>query len=69
VGHVLEWEPEAAVAAPVGDAAALAVAIGALLDDEARRLAVARAAQARATANDADWSARRVLELYGGLIR
>jgi glycosyltransferase involved in cell wall biosynthesis len=35
VGHVAEWAPHAALAVPVGDPAALAAAIGRLVDDEA----------------------------------
>jgi glycosyltransferase involved in cell wall biosynthesis len=69
VGHTRDWAPEAALAVPVGDWAALAEGIEALLADEPRRLEVARAAQARALAHDADWTARRVLELYGELTR
>jgi glycosyltransferase involved in cell wall biosynthesis len=69
VGHMLDWSPSAALAVPVGDAVALADGIEALLADEPRRMEVARAAQARALVHDADWSARRVLELYEELTR
>src|SRR5580658_5156472 len=34
VGHIVEWAPQAAVAVPVGDSAALAGAIARLLEDE-----------------------------------
>ncbi len=64
VGHVRDWAPDAAVAVPVGDADALACAVAELLDDEPRRLRVARAAQERALSRDADWTARRVLGIY-----
>ena len=64
VGHVSDWAPEAAVAVPVGDHAALARETAALLADEPRRRRLAEAARARALAEDADWSAARVLELY-----
>jgi glycosyltransferase involved in cell wall biosynthesis len=64
VGHLAEWAPHAAVAVPPGDAAALAGAAQELLTDEPRRLAVAHAAQQIALAEDADFTAREVLELY-----
>jgi len=64
VGHVAEFAPDAAVAVPVADPAALAAAIAALLDDEPRRLALAAAALARARRENADETARRFLALY-----
>jgi glycosyltransferase involved in cell wall biosynthesis len=64
VGHLVDWAPEAAVAAPVGDPPALANAIEELLRDDDRRLEVARAAQDLAAAEDADWTAARVLGIY-----
>lgn len=64
VGHLVDWSPEAALSVPVGDPDALAGAIATLLDDEPRRLAIARAAQARALAEDAAWTVARALELY-----
>jgi glycosyltransferase involved in cell wall biosynthesis len=64
VGHVAEWAPEAAVAVPVGDAVALARETDALLRDESRRLALARAAQRLAVAQDADYTAERFEQLY-----
>ncbi|MEP6621410.1 MAG: glycosyltransferase family 4 protein [bacterium] len=57
VGHVSDWSPEAAVAIAAGDAAALARETMSLLMDEPRRLAVARAAQHRAVALNADFTA------------
>ncbi len=68
VGHLADWAPEAAAAVPVGDAAALAREIAALLADEDRRLAMAARAQARAVAEDADFTARRIQRLYAGLV-
>lgn len=68
VGHLAEWAPEAAVTVPVGDYEALARAVAEILTDDARRLRVAAAAQARAVKEDADWTARRVLELYDQLV-
>src|SRR6185295_10121978 len=52
VGHVAEWAPQAAVAVPVQDADALASETALLLADDGRRLALARAAQQRALAQD-----------------
>jgi len=68
VGHVNEWAPDAAVAVPVGDAGALADAIGSLLTDEPRRLTLARAAQHRALAIDADYTAASFERSYGELV-
>jgi hypothetical protein len=50
---------------PVAGAVALAGAIDELARDDTRRLAIARAAQAHALRQDADWTAGRVLEIYG----
>jgi glycosyltransferase involved in cell wall biosynthesis len=68
VGHVNEWAPDAAVAVPVGDARALADAITALLADEPRRLAIAREAQRRASAIDADSTAASFERLYAEML-
>jgi glycosyltransferase involved in cell wall biosynthesis len=68
VGHVDEWAPEAAVAVPVGDAEALAGETAALLRDDPRRLALAHAAQRRATAHDADYTASTFEQLYDELM-
>jgi glycosyltransferase involved in cell wall biosynthesis len=64
VGHLAEWAPAAAVAVPVGDAAALARETAALLADEPRRLQMARAAQQRAIAIDADYTAAAFERIY-----
>jgi glycosyltransferase involved in cell wall biosynthesis len=64
VGHVAEWAPEAALAVPVGDSAALAASIAALLADEPRRLRLAAAALARAREEDADHTARAFQAIY-----
>ena len=64
VGHIREFSPDAAVAVPVGDAAALARAIHALVDNDEQRVAIAALAAARATAEDADWTAHRFETLY-----
>ena len=68
VGHVNEWAPDAAVAVPVGDARALADAVEALLADEPRRIALAWAAQRRATAIDADHTAASFERLYADML-
>jgi len=64
VGHIADWSPEAALAVPVGAAEALADAIARLASDEDERLRIARAAQARALAEDADYTARATRRLY-----
>ena len=69
VGQIRDWAPNAAVAVPVADPEALAGAIGAILGDEGRRLAIAAAAQDRARRHDADWTAARFLALYSALHR
>jgi glycosyltransferase involved in cell wall biosynthesis len=67
VGHVAEWSPGAALAVPVGDSAAMAAAITRLLDDEELRLGMAREAQRRALAEDADYTAEHFRALYARL--
>lgn len=69
VGLVAEWAPEAALAAPVGDAAALAEGIVALLGDDAQRAALGRAAQTWAHRHDADWTARQCEAIYTEVMR
>jgi glycosyltransferase involved in cell wall biosynthesis len=64
VGHFAEWASEAAIAVPVGDTDALAGAIRSLLDDEPRRLRMAEAAQRLALEVDADFTARKFLDMY-----
>lgn len=64
VGHLCEWAREAAVTVGVGDFVGLARETAALLGNESRRLRLARAAQARAVREDADWTARQVLRTY-----
>jgi glycosyltransferase involved in cell wall biosynthesis len=67
VGHIAEWAPNAAVSVPVGDSTAMAGAILQLLDDEDLRLGIAREAQRRALAEDADYTAERFRTLYARL--
>jgi glycosyltransferase involved in cell wall biosynthesis len=64
VGHLLDWAPDAALAVPPGSPAALAEGVLQLALDEPRRMALARAAQRRAVAEDADWTAARVVSIY-----
>jgi glycosyltransferase involved in cell wall biosynthesis len=64
VGHVADWAPHAAVAVAVGDADALARETMALVADEPRRLAIAREAQRRAIAIDADFTAATFERIY-----
>ena len=67
VGHVVEWTPAAALAVPVGDAAALAEGLGRLIDDEVLRQALARAALERARREDADFTATQFERVYAEL--
>lgn len=69
VGHLTEWAPVAALAVPVGDAAALAGAIMRLMDDEALRQRVARAALERARSEDADFTAAQFEGVYAEVCR
>jgi glycosyltransferase involved in cell wall biosynthesis len=69
VGHIAEWAPDAALATPVGDAEALARGIESLLGDEPRRLAMASAAQSRAVAIDADYTAASFERIYDDVLR
>ena len=73
VGYTADWSsieparvgPERAVAVPVGEPAALAEAVIALLQDPARRKRIGAAARAWAVEHDADWTARTFERLYG----
>jgi glycosyltransferase involved in cell wall biosynthesis len=67
VGFLADWAPAAALAVPVGKPQALADALVTVLQDDALRLQLARAAQQIAKSEDADWSAARVLEIYEGI--
>ena len=64
VGHLAEWSPDAALAVPCREPAALAAAITTLLDDEDLRLSIAAAAQRNAALEDADHSARGFDAIY-----
>ena len=68
VGHVAEYAPDAAIAVPRRDPAALAEAIQRLARDEEVRLRLAHAAQDRALTEDADFTAAMFLDLYARAI-
>ncbi|PTR34896.1 glycosyltransferase involved in cell wall biosynthesis [Luteibacter sp. OK325] len=68
VGHIAEWSPSAALAVAVGDWVGLAMAIQRVLVDEALRCRLAEAAQRRALAEDADYTARSFEALYQELL-
>lgn len=69
VGQVSDWAPDAAVAVPVRDDAALAGAVRALLADEDARMALAWEAHRRATARDADDLAADFERIYRQIAR
>jgi glycosyltransferase involved in cell wall biosynthesis len=64
VGHISDMAPEAAIAVPVRDSAALADGIRELAQDDAKRLWIAAAAQAYATRIDADYTAATFKAIY-----
>jgi glycosyltransferase involved in cell wall biosynthesis len=68
VGHVVELAPDAAIAVPVGDSAALAAALHRVLSDEPLRLRLARGAWLRALREDADYTAACFERLYSKLL-
>ena len=67
VGHIADWSGRGAWAVEPQDATSLALAVAALMDDEPRRLALAREAQRLATVIDADFSARSFQQLYSSV--
>lgn len=69
VGHIAEYAPDAAIAVPRRDADALAAAILRIAGDEDLRMRLASAAQARALAEDADFTAAAFLDLYARAIQ
>jgi glycosyltransferase involved in cell wall biosynthesis len=64
VGHLADQSPDAAVAVPIGDAAALAEAIRTIGGDEAGRVSLAQAAQAFSISHDASFTAQTFTEMY-----
>ena len=69
VGYVADWHPDRAVAVPVGDPAALANAVSALLTDPARRQTLASAARDWTLRHDADWTADQFERIYNDVLR
>lgn len=69
VGHIEDLAPDAAVAVPTGDHAALAWAATCLLRDEPSRRAMGLRARAFARTHDANWTAERFAGLYGELVQ
>jgi glycosyltransferase involved in cell wall biosynthesis len=69
VGHVAEWAPDAALSVPIGNAAALAVAIERLVQDEELRLRTGAEAMRRAISQDADLTLSGFSDLYSAVIR
>lgn len=68
IGHIRDLAPAAALAVPVGDFAALAAGILALLGDEPRRRAMGEAAQSWARAHDADTTAAAFERIYAEVL-
>jgi glycosyltransferase involved in cell wall biosynthesis len=68
VGHVRDWAPDAALQFPFGDTAALSRAIALLLQDDARRMMIARGAHELALRETADWTCARFEQLYSELL-
>ena len=69
VGHLAEWAPAGARTVAVGDPAALAAAIEAVLGDDSLRLWIAAAAQKRAIDENADFTAQCFEARYAALAR
>ena len=68
VGQIADWAPDAALAVPVGDAEALAIAIERLAGHEELRLRLAHAAQKRVIAHDADAFVAQHCSIYREVI-
>ena len=64
VGHVADWHPDGAIGVGVRNPDALASAITSLLIDDGHRIAIAREAQHRAMAIDAEYSASSFERVY-----
>jgi glycosyltransferase involved in cell wall biosynthesis len=67
VGHIADWAPTAALAAPVGEPVLLAKQTAALLRDEQLRLRIAHEAWSLATRENSDFTARCFEEIYENL--
>jgi glycosyltransferase involved in cell wall biosynthesis len=68
VGHLAEWSPDASLAVPCRDFAALAATLETLLDNEDLRLKIAECARRRAELEDADATARAFNDTYSRLV-
>ena len=68
VGHIAEWNGDAALAVPCRDPDALAAALCTIVDHEDLRLRLADAAQRRALREDADATARAFNDAYRRLV-
>lgn len=69
VGYVSDLAPRAAMAVPPGDPVALAAAVIRLLQNPTDRSSIADAAREFARSHDADWTSRKLLELYASIAR
>ena len=69
VGHIAEWDPDAAICVPVTDSVKLAEALRAVLLDEDLRMRIGGEALRRATREDADYTACRFEALYEQVLR
>lgn len=69
VGYVSDFASQAAIAAPPNDPAALAAAVIRLLQDPVARSSIGDAARDFARSHDADWTSRKLVELYASLAR
>ena len=68
VGEIADWAPQAALAAPVGDAGQLAEHLATLLRDEDLRLRIAHEARLRALQENVDSTARAFESIYETLV-
>jgi glycosyltransferase involved in cell wall biosynthesis len=69
VGYVSDFASQAAIAAPPNDPAALAAVVIRLLQDPVARSSIGDAARDFARSHDADWTSRKLVELYASLAR
>lgn len=69
VGYIADWAPDRAVGVPPGRPDLLADAVIELLNDPARRAAMAAAARRWALDHDADWTATAFDALYADVAR
>ena len=68
-GYIADWMPSGAHGVAAGDDRALAEGIVMLLGDPARRAHMAAAAERRARALDADWTANAIEQLYRSVLQ